>query len=814
VLAGTTGRLDAIGALLGSAGINQDAATRRAGDAVICATGDGLITFWNPSAEALLGYAAAEMVGRDIDSLATDGSRDRLRAALPAETLGQSSSLRRFPFALRDSSGRTVPVEIDAARWQTGGQAFLTLTFRHLSATAEAGSADAGRFDPVLENGPLVFFIWKSEEDWPVEYVSRSVADFGYTPEDFYSGRVAFVDLVHPDDFERVANESFQFDRSGTPEYRQSYRVVCRNRDVRWIDIWTLARRDADGRISHHIGLIADVTEQKRVEEALRESEEKFRAVVEQSRDGIAVWTPDGRVALYNKAMEKASGYTREEVNRDGWYNLVFPDPEIRDQAIRTTMRVMLGKVSYFELPIVRKDGETAWLSFSFTPVEVAGKQYNLSVTTDVTHRKQQEQRLAYLSTHDVLTGLPNRRWLEEALKRAVGRVERGEVAALLWVDVDNLKLVNDSLGHLAGDRVLTAVAGLLRDNIRREAVIARVGGDEFAVLLEDTPLDAALAIAEHLRSTIDERHFEFEGHGISLGVSIGLAVMSGGVEPSQVLSQADIAMCRAKEYGRNRVVVYRPEEDDLARTSEAGRLVIRLKDALRQGRFLIHYQPIVRLSSGKIEHYEALIRLRDETGGLILPGSFIFAAERFGLMPQLTRWLVTEIVHRLRLHPRIRVFINLSAHCLADEGLLSFIERSLSEGGVEASRLGFEITETVMVQDLALAERWIQRLKSLGCLFALDDFGSGYSSLVYLRNLPVDQLKIDGSLVRTIETDPIQRVFVQVIQSLGAATGKEVVAEFVENEGIAVILRGMGVALGQGYHLGRPSPNLPMLLA
>ena len=328
--------------------------------------------------------------------------------------------------------------------------------------------------------------------------------------------------------------------------------------------------------------------------------------------------------------------------------------------------------------------------------------------------------------------------------------------------------------------------------------------------MLDDTTEDAALVLAERLRGAIHEHHFEHEGNPVNLGVSCGVALLEPDGDPRQTLAQADIAMSRAKEAGRNRVVLYRPDENDLARSSQASLLVTRLREALRLGRFVIHYQPIVRLGDGKVEHYEALLRMRDESGGLVPPGSFIFAAERFGLMPQMTSWLIREVVARLSQHPGIRVFVNLSAHCLADDALLEQIAHLLREAGVDPARLGFEITETVIVRDMAAAERWIQRLRALGCRFALDDFGSGYSSLGYLRHLPVDQIKIDGSLVRTIATDATQRVFVKVIQELGAAIGKEVVAEFVENETIAAILREMGVALGQGYHLGRPGPDLP----
>ena len=433
---------------------------------------------------------------------------------------------------------------------------------------------------------------------------------------------------------------------------------------------------------------------------------------------------------------------------------------------------------------------------------------------TDITDRKEQEERLAYVATHDPLTNLPNRHVLEDAMSRAVARAARGIPSALLFLDLDNFKLVNDTLGHAAGDQVLGSLTRLLQRSLRPEDLLARFGGDEFAVLLEGTSLDEAWRIAEQLRRTVEQARFELledtGEHRFDLGLSIGLVAIDGRDEPTVVLSRADAAMYAAKEQGRNRVVAYRPEVDISNRLSEANAWAARIKDALREDRFEVHYQPVVRLVDGHVEHYEALLRMRDEDGDLVSPATFIPAAERFGLMPHLDRWVVEHVLETLEHQPDLRIFVNLSGRSLADEALLEFIEGRIRAMKLRPGRLGFEITETAIIQDLVLAERWLQRLRALGCRFALDDFGAGFNSLSYLRNLPIDQLKIDGSFIRTLASDPKQRALVLAMHRLAEILDMESVAEFVESEAILEVLRTMGVTCGQGYHLGKPAPAVP----
>jgi EAL domain-containing protein (putative c-di-GMP-specific phosphodiesterase class I) len=334
-------------------------------------------------------------------------------------------------------------------------------------------------------------------------------------------------------------------------------------------------------------------------------------------------------------------------------------------------------------------------------------------------------------------------------------------------------------------------------------------------VLLDGAGLSEARPIAERLRETIQAYRFTLNDRRFMLGLSIGAVRIDGQHNTQTLMAQADMALHTAKDQGRNRVVLYNPAETNLAQLSKAHLWVTRIKEALWEDRFVLHFQPIVRLSDGAIAHYEVLLRMQHEDEGteLILPGTFIPAAERFGLMPAIDVWLVRHAIQTLHDHPDIHLFINLSGRSRGDEGLLELIEELLREYEVNPARLGFELTETVAVQDLAQAKEWIGRLKALGCRFALDDFGVGYTSFAYLRSLPVDQIKIDGSFIRSLEQEASSREIVQTMHTLAQSLGKETVAEFVENETIYRLVRAMGLTYAQGFYLGQPGPELPRTL-
>lgn len=532
---------------------------------------------------------------------------------------------------------------------------------------------------------------------------------------------------------------------------------------------------------------------------------------LEATANAVLITDRDGAIRWANPAFATLTGYSIEEAA--GRTPRLLKSGRQSDAFYRNLWQTILGgQVWHGEIYNRRKDGSVYVEEQTITPVrDTQGAiTHFIAVKQDVTQRKRQEERIHYLAMHDPLTDLPNRRALSESLGRVVDRCRRGEVGALLVIDLDHFKLVNDSVGHLAGDRLLITLASLLRGCLRPSDFLARLGGDEFAVLLEDLSLEEARNTAERLRRAVDESRFQFEDRVFNLGISIGASPIDGSLDAETIMALADSARYAAKDQGGNRMVVYRGIQDGEIKLAEASEWATRIKDALRAGRFILHFQPVVRLANGRVEHVEALLRMRDENSGeLILPDRFLHAAERFGIMTQIDRWVLDEVLRILQSRADLSVFVNLSGVSLSDPSLLDHVEARVREAKLEPGRLVFEVTETAAVADLVGAQLWLRRLKDAGCLFALDDFGMGFSSFSYLRALPADYVKIDASFVRNIDTDGTNRALVQAINSVAHALGKEVIAEAVENPAVAAVLADLAVEYGQGYHFGRPGPEI-----
>ncbi|MGQ9513255.1 EAL domain-containing protein [Thermodesulfitimonas sp.] len=428
-------------------------------------------------------------------------------------------------------------------------------------------------------------------------------------------------------------------------------------------------------------------------------------------------------------------------------------------------------------------------------------------------HRKE----LQFLATHDFLTGLPNRYFLELNLKRALARARRGRQSALLFLDFDNFKLINDTLGHSAGDTALKFMVSLLRKNLREGDLLARVGGDEFAVLLEGSGCEEAEEIAERLRRVVDETPVTLDGHTFNLSLSIGIALLDEKLldekmDIQRLLGQADAALYTAKESGGNTCVIVRPEEDLVAASSAASYWVSRIKAALREEGFILFFQPVVSVGDARILYHEVLLRLRAEDGTLIAPDSFIPVGERFGLMPQIDCWVTRRALKVLQANRELTLFVNLSAASIGSDMLLDCIITAIKESGVDPRQLGFEITETAVMKDFERAKDWLRVLRDLGCRFALDDFGAGCTSFSLFSLLAadyLDYLKIAGTFVRGAAQTPSARSIVQAITTVAAAFGRKTVAEGVENEAILEVVREIGVDYAQGFYFGKPQPEI-----
>jgi len=722
--------------------------------------------------------------------------------------------------------------------------------------------------EDVVNRGPAVVFLWRAAEGRPVDFVSANIRQYGYEPDDFVSQRIPFDAIVHPEDRERISAEMREYSQKELRELYQQYRILTAGGEVRWVDDRTWARRGPDGKITHYQGYIIDITErmQARAEQAalnqelaavneelmatneqLMASEEEIRhqyAELQKSRyelsvahqhladiidflpDPTFVIDTDKRVIAWNRAIEKMSGVPKEEIlgKGDHCYAVPFygtPRPVLVDLIFAENSDIALqygsvkrnGNVLCAEVYVPSVyGGQGAFLWLSVSPLfDSEGKLVGaIETMRDISDRKRMEARLTHLANHDPLTNIPNRYFLEENLKRVVARSKHGSTSsALLCIDLDNFQLVNDALGHAAGDEVLISLAKILQSNLRSGDLLARMGGDEFAVLLEDATAEQAEVVAEKLRAAVEQRELCLVTHRTCfyLSVSVGVVMIDGSLDSQKLFSYAETAVAQAKEQGRNRVAFVKPEEDLTGNLSEAHRVVALVKRSLNENRFVLHYQPVIMLADRTISHYEALIRLQDENGDLLAPDKFIPISERFGLMSQIDRWVLQAVLKELKARPGLNLYMNLSGVSLSDEKLLEYIIESIDQSGIHPPRLGFEITETAAVRGMMVAERWIRRLKALGCPFALDDFGIGFASFSYLQVLPVDFVKIDGSYVRNLDTNPTHRALVQAMNTVAHTLGKKTVAEFVENSAILDILRELEIDSGQGYYLGRPGP-------
>ena len=545
----------------------------------------------------------------------------------------------------------------------------------------------------------------------------------------------------------------------------------------------------------------------------VHQREHRLRAILDHAAEAVITVDAEGRIEGFNRAAERLFGWRAAEV-LGADITLLVP-PEERPRARRWLRRLVRRGTGSEPRPVtvsgLRRDGRRVALELSVSVLELEGRRLVTALASDVSEREAMLAHLRELAERDPLTGVYNRHYLMQELDRALERARRGQGGgfALLYVDLDNFKFVNDSLGHLTGDRVLREVTELLRQRARRGDVLARLGGDEFAVVLHGVDEDAALAAAEGYRRQLAGYSVHHEGGSIHVGCSIGVAVLGPDVGSREdLLARADVAVQLAKRAGRNRVHLFRPEDrGDIESMSADIGWVRRIRQAIEEERFVLARQPIVHCADRAVCGHEVLVRMLDEKGATVLPGGFLPSAERFGLMGDIDRWVVEHALGQMAAGTpgSGTVSINLSAQSVGDPAMLDFITAALERSGMEPRRVCFEITETVAITSMVRAQALLAGLRRLGCATALDDFGVGYSSFAYLKDLPVDRVKIDASFVRGLEGDRLKRAMVRAMNEVAHALGKETVAEGVETEGELAVLRAIGVDCAQGYLFGRP---------
>ncbi len=650
----------------------------------------------------------------------------------------------------------------------------------------------------------------------------------GYDDPELATEVPAWRKLVHPEDMARVQGLIREHLEGVTPLFESVHRMRHADGTWRWMVSRAKALLDERGRLKRLVGVETDITERRLYEEALFREKESAQITLQSIGDGVVTTDAQSRVQYLNPVAEELTGWKVDaavgrpvdEIFR-GFHEETC---EPLENPLGLSMRRNRTVKSVRPTLLIRRDGNELYIESVASPIRDATGQVTGGVLVfhDVSEARELNRRLSYHASHDMLTGLVNRREFEHRMERALKSARARETTyAVCHIDLDQFRIVNDTCGHGAGDALLGQIGALLKSKIRWRDSLARLGGDEFGVLLESCSLEEALRIAETLREAIAGYRFAWDDRTFRFGASVGVVpILPHNEDVASILSAADSACQAAKEAGRNRVYSYEENDLDLMRRRREMQWAARINTALEEERFELFRQRILPLQeedSGA--HYEMLLRMRDENGAYVSPELFINAAERYGLTPAIDRWviehalrwLVCEADERARLS---MCSINLSGQSLGDDKFLPFVVEQFRRCGLDATRICFEITETAAVANYSQANRFIQALKELGCKFALDDFGTGLSSFGYLKHFPVDYLKIDGSFVKEILHDPIDREMVRSINEIGHLTGKLTIAEFAENEEIITMLRGMGVDYAQGYGVSEPRPLAEALTA
>lgn len=580
-------------------------------------------------------------------------------------------------------------------------------------------------------------------------------------------------------------------------------------------------------------GVAIDITQQKLAGEKLIEAQELARITLQSIGDAVITTNAAGLVQYLNPVAEQLTRWTQAAAHNQPIskvFKIIHQATHQSagspvEQALRD--RQAVGLNSYTTL--VTRDGHKLSIENSAAPIQTdTGRLIGaVMVFRHVSKSRQLTQQLSWQATHDVSTGLLNRREFELRLRQAVDNARaHHKVHALCYFDLDNFKIINNTCGHAAGDELLKQVSTLLVAHIRMTDTLARLGGDEFGLLLEYCQMDQAQQIVHKLRERLKSLRFIYEGRAFSVGVSIGVTTITANTHNAETaLSEVDAACYAAKRKGRNRTHLYRANDFDLTQQRGEIQWAAYISEALETSKFQLYQQPILSLSQARPagEHYEVLLRLQKHTGQLVSPGVFMPAAERYDLMPQIDRWVVSrlfasqasyyqQVWHKAQTQPYAgsHLFsVNLSGASISDEDFIHSLKEQFGRYNIPPCLICFEVTETAAVTNLEKAAQFIAEMRSLGCQFSLDDFGSGMSSFAYLKMLPIDYLKIDGCFIRNIVDNEVDTAMVTAIHQIAQVMNIQTIAEFVEDEATLRTVRALGIGYAQGYEIARPKPLL-----
>jgi diguanylate cyclase (GGDEF)-like protein/PAS domain S-box-containing protein len=774
-------------------------------DGIAVMNSDGTIAYAGPSTVRLLGYEPDEIQGTSVFELLEPEDVPiaiQSLSKVSARPGGNDAAAVRFKH--KDGS----------IRWIEGfGTNLLedphingiVINYRDITEERAAETAlrdSEEKYRDLVETVNEIIF--EQDAHGVVTYISHAVqAITGFAPSEIIGrpGR----DFVYPDDHKIL--EGYQVIQ-GESTAGSEFRLITKNGGYRWISS-SLQPIVRAGQRAGLRGVLVDVTARKQAEELLKASEERYRSLVDAAQDAIYTLSPAGDLTSLNPAFEAITGWSCDEWLGKSFAPIVHPDD--LPQAIEVLQKVLAGETAAFELRIRTKSGEYLLAEFTTGPLMEDGKVAGLlGVGRDVTEKRKTQETIRLLAFHDVLTGLPNRALFEDRLRVALAQSGRTlQKLAVMFLDIDRFKLVNDTLGHTGGDRLLRAVAEDLAMVVRVGDTVARVGGDEFTILLPSIADDSdALAAAERILE-VTKRTRQINGQEFAVTASIGLTLSpQDGVDAETLLRNADIAMYRAKESGRDNFQIYTPAMN--AAVIQRLSLETDLSHAVERGELQAYYQPISDVATGEICGAEALLRWQHPRRGRLDPDEFIPLAEETGLIIPIGAFILQEACHQVRAwqdagHEGMRVSVNLSARQLQHKSIVHSVRDAYRTAGIEPESLQVEITEGAVMTDVELIIEVLYGIRRLGVGIAVDDFGTGYSSLSYLKRFPIDSVKIDRSFVRDLATDPSDAAIVTTIIAMARNLNLRVIAEGVETEEQLEFLRQRGCDEFQGFYTSRP---------
>ncbi len=663
--------------------------------------------------------------------------------------------------------------------------------------------------------------------DWDLRsdlvYYSPWISDMlGYKEGMLDNAPSAFVELMHPED-RAACQEAVALHMGVSARYDVAFRLRTGDDSYLWCRSRGQVVRDDSGTPVRMVGTLTDISDLKAAEALAFSEKELAQVALAAIADAVITTDIAGNITYCNRVAEALLGRTIASLRNRPLALACTIFSETSGQQIDDLVGPSIDGIDAPALEdtllLHALDGRIIPIDHSVAPIRnFSGTIIGAVVVLhDVSEGRQHAAELTYQATHDALTGVLNRRAFESQLNALIRHAVPQQQFAVLYLDLDQFKVVNDTCGHAAGDELISQISMILQQNVREGDLLARLGGDEFGIVLMDCGDIDAIRIAEQLRESVASIRFAWGGQHFAVGVSVGMvAITHDRSTLKEVMKAADAACYMAKEKGRNRVHVYRADDIELTVRHHEMTWVARIKDALERDRFCLYAQAIVSLRDGADpgagadqKHVEILLRMLGDDDLPIAPMAFIPAAERYGLMTQIDRWVIRHTFEYLG-QPDIGIrtcAINLSGGSIDDDHFFEYLLEQQRLHQVAWSMLCFEITETAAIASLSKAAALITRLRDLGCSFALDDFGTGMSSFSYLKHLPVDYLKIDGSFVKDMLTDPTDRAMVDAINNIGHVMGKQTIAEFVENDAILGCLREMGIDYAQGYGIGKPEP-------